>query len=546
MALIRTSVLLAAAGIVSFAQGPIQNPDLEEVRIRSAIYAPPPALTISVQSSLVEVAATVRDRKGQPAGGFKAGDFELLDNGVRQQITAFSESSAAQTPAAVRPRYLALFFDASHTGSVGVERTRKAAETLIATGLQPADRLGIFTDSGSVTLDFTNDKTALLAALARLRPHPNGVRATVVCPPLTPLDAYVIAKHLDLRVKERAVTQAIACNCPPPSTPTPSDNSKNAPVDPAFQDCVNAQINSVQNISESFWDMIRPQSVETIESMGMIVRHLARAPGDRILILVSSGVLSGGLDQMIDSLVETAIRSHVVINTLHAEGLSPDRNAALATQVYTQFLAAAASGTGGQLVRNTNDFIGGMHTLAAPPAVSYLLGFSPQSEPDNTLHTLKLRLNHRSGFQVDSRPGYYSEAAHKTETIQQRIDREAAADRTLVDFPAFLRLSQGNGKIRIDVQVDIRDFRFLEQAGRSMQQLTFVTVLRDSSGNYVSGKQAVMDLALTPAKLAEFRAGGIRTAILFDVPKGSYQVREIVREAGQNRMAASTTPIDVR
>jgi len=541
MALIRTSVLLAAAGTAAFTQGQIQNPDLEEVRIRSAIYAPPPALTISVESSLVEVAATVRDRKGQPAGGFKADDFELFDNGVRQQITAFSESSAAQTPAAVRPRYLALFFDDSHTGSVGIERTRKAAQKLIDTALQPAYRLGIFTDSGSVTLDFTNDKTALLAALARLRPHPYGVRPTIVCPALTPLDAYVIAKHLDLRIKERAVAQAIACNCPPPS-----DTSKNAPVDPAYQDCVNAQINSVQVISESFWDMIRPQSVETIESMGMIVRHLARAPGDRVLILVSSGVLSGGLDQMIDSLVETAIRSHVVINTLHAEGLSPARNAALATQVYTQFHAAAASGTGGQLVRNTNDFIGGLHTLAALPAVSYLLGFSPQSEPDNALHTLKLRLNHRSGFQVDARPGYYSEAAHKTETVQQRIDREAAADGTLVDFPAFIRLSQGDGKIRIDVQVDIRDFRFLELAGRSMQQLTFVTVLRDSSGNYVSGKQAVMDLALTPAKLAEFRAGGIRTAVTFDAPKGSYQVREIVREAGQNRMAASTIPIDVR
>src|SRR5271166_6454502 len=114
------SGLLLISAMVSGAQTQDPRPEWEEVRIRSAIYAPPPALTISVESNLVEVAATVRDRKGQPAGGFKAGDFELTDNGTRQEITAFSEVAGTQTAAAVRPRYLALFFDDTHTGSGGL------------------------------------------------------------------------------------------------------------------------------------------------------------------------------------------------------------------------------------------------------------------------------------------------------------------------------------------------------------------------------------------------------------------------------------------
>jgi VWFA-related protein len=546
----RVPVLVAAAAVLAVAQPQNQNAELKEVRIRSAIYAPPPALTIAAQSNLVQVAATVRDRKGQAAGGFKADDIEILDNGVRQDITAFAEILVAQpaselesSPArgAVRPRYLALFFDDAHTGLAGLERTRRAAQKLIETGLQPGDQLGIFTDSGNVTVDFTSNKAELLAGLSRLRARALSGAPTGMCPPLSPLDAYVIARNIDLKIKQWAVGAAIACYCPPPQATGKFDT-----VDPTYQACVSAQDGFVQNMAENMWDQIRPRSEATIESITLVIRHLARTPGDRMLILVSSGFLAGSLDQIANALVDTAIRSHVVINALHAEGLLPDRNAPLRTEIYTQPLASLANGTGGRLIRNTNDFLNGMRTLAAPPAISYLLGFSPPGDPDDAFHTLKLRIRSRGGYQVESRPGYYYDAVRKAETIQQRIDREAAGDGTLLDFPAAIRVSPAPGKIRIDVQVDVRDFKFVEQAGRSLQQLTFVTVLRDSSGNYVTGRQAVMDLAATPAKLVEFRVGGIRTHVSLDAPPGSYQVRQIVREAGQNRFAASTTPIQIR
>jgi VWFA-related protein len=535
-----TCALLALTGLRCFAQTPAQGVDLDEVRIRSAIYAPPPAFTISVQSSLVQVAATVRDRKGQAVGGYKAEDFELTDNGTRQEITAFTELPGTQKAGTGRPRYLALFFDDSHTSGAGLQRARDAAAKVIETNLEANDRAGIFTDSGTVTAEFTGDRDTLLTALSRIRPHPNGMRTYGGCPPLTPLEAYLIARRMDLRTKQRANTLAVQCNCPPPST------SKDAPVDTAYQACVDEQMASVQSLGETIWDMIRPQSLETIEAIGLVVRHLARAPGDRSLIVVSGGILAGGLEPATDALVDAAIRSRVVIHALHAEGLNPDRNAALATQAYTQFLAAAANGTGGTLIRNTNDFPGGLRALATPPAVSYLLGFSPRGEPDNSFHNLRMRLKNRGPSDVKYRPGYYSEAAQKAETVQQRIDREANSDESANNFPVLVRISQATGRVRVDLQVDVSDFRFAEHLGRSLQQLTFVTVIRDASGNYVTGKQAVMDLALGQVKLAEFRAGGIRTNTSFELPKGSYQVREIVREIGQNRMTTSTRAVEVQ
>jgi hypothetical protein len=79
-----------------------------------------------------------------------------------------------------------------------------------------------------------------------------------------------------------------------------------------------------------------------------------------------------------------------------------------------------------------------------------------------------------------------------------------------------------------------------------LQQLTFVTVLENGAGEYLSGKMAVMDLQLSAASLAEFQAAGIKTSTSFAIAPGSYRVRQVVREAVQNRLAATDTPIEVK
>ena len=60
-------------------------------------------------------------------------------------------------------------------------------------------------------------------------------------------------------------------------------------------------------------------------------------------------------------------------------------------------LAAVADGTGGKFFHNSNDLDGGLRDIAALPAASYVLGFSPVEEKDNGMyHNLKIKLpNHQ-------------------------------------------------------------------------------------------------------------------------------------------------------
>jgi len=51
---------------------------------------------------------------------------------------------------------------------------------------------------------------------------------------------------------------------------------------------------------------------------------------------------------------------------------------------------------------------------------------------------------------------------------------------------------------------------------------------------------------LTSGTRADLEANGIKAAVSFLVPKGSYRIREVIREAVQNHMAASSTPIEAK
>jgi VWFA-related protein len=530
---------------VFFNQSPPQ-----EVRIHSGVYTPQP-LTLGVQTNLVELAATVRDNHGKFASGLQASDFEVLDKGVPQTINVFVEQDAPAAPGAPanaapavaapvnapQPRSIALFFDDTHTENAGLQKAKEAAEKLITTGLQPDDRMGIFTDSGKVTQDFTNDAKVLLEAVARVQPHPHiGLRGMGNAPTLTPYEAFVIAKHLDFVIRDLKVQEVCSY--------LPGFCDRNG-LERARQ--------HVQDVAEAMWNQFQPNSSIVLDVLEVVLRRLASMPGNRILVLVSPGFPTTGLENRKDSIIEAALRAHIVINSLNAEALVAGMKAkaiGLRQELLSELMSDVAAGTGGRYIQNSNDFEGAIRTLSAPPEVSYLIGFSPAKEPDGKYHELKVRLKNHSGFQVDSRPGYYATAAPKLpDTVQQRIDREASSAETLAEMPATVRVSSVNaeaGLITIDVniKVDANHLKFMTQDDRRVQQLTFVTLLQDERGHVITGKEAVMDLSLLPATLADMQAKGIKAGITLTVPKGSYQVREIIREAVENHMAISNTPVE--
>ena len=70
-----------------------------------------------------------------------------------------------------------------------------------------------------------------------------------------------------------------------------------------------------------------------------------------------------------------------------------------------QFMYALAEGTGGFVIVNTNDLLGGMQRIAKDQAEYYLLGYAPPDSAEGSCHTLKVKVD-RGGTVVRSRSGY--------------------------------------------------------------------------------------------------------------------------------------------
>ncbi|HLK63874.1 MAG TPA: VWA domain-containing protein [Bryobacteraceae bacterium] len=557
--------------LLSAITGALAATEPGEVRIRGGAWQPPPA-RISVETNLVEIGVTVRDHKGNPVDGLVVSDFQVLDDGKVVPVTFFNENkphvssasgvsetrpgTAAVSAPSADPRSLALYFDDTRTEPFGLNRAKAAAEKLVS-HLQPGDLVGIFTATGSVTEDLTDNPAHLLTALSHLRVHPqSGSQGIGICPTLTRYQAYGIISRSDLGANNVALREAIACNCLAGDA-----------------DCPRRQEGVVQSAAQSVWEQTQIENEVALDTLAVVLRHLATAPGKRILLWMSPGFPSGAMDRPIDRLIDLAVRNRIVVNSLDSSGLasfSPEvlntrdgtryewaqRTMNLRQMTLTGVMASLSPATGGQLVVNTNDFDTAIRSLTTPTEAMYMLGIAPTSATDDQYHSLKVMLRRSGSYKIESRAGYFATVPEKqperppakAETPQERIDRVAISKDSLQDFPATVEVSgapasDGQLNIKVITTVDAKGLVFEEKEAHHRQQLTFVTLLEDSAGAFVAGKQAVMDLALSDGTLEDLRARGIRTSTSFTAPPGTYVVRTVVREATKDGLAAARTPL---
>ena len=497
-----------------------RSADPPDVSIRSAAWKPP-APTISAQASLVESGVTVYDARGNAIGGFKAGDFLLTDNRKPELITFFSEqrrSAGTSSSGPAQPRNVALFFDDLHLTAAGLPIYRQAAEKLITPGLPPGERMGIFTDYGTVTVDFTTDTAALLAALPQIKSHRDpGERGMTVCPTLTTYSAFIIKEGIDEGEKRRAVYELMGCD--------------HLTWDEA--------VGQVMDMANNVWENSRHYATNALDVLKIVVGHLEKQEGTRVLVMISGGYPDDDrMKPQIGGILDAATRARVVIDSLAVESQMGFRQL-----VVTNTMTEAASSTGGRVIKNTNDLDGALSALATAPELSYLIGFQP-GEPDGKYHTLKVALPNRAGLTIDARPGYF--ATLPAPTVQQRIDRTVLSRDVIRDVAAIVRVTPLRNTVKVTVDIDARHLRFAKQGELHLQQLTFVSAIEDAQGNFIAGKQAVMDLRVKPAKLASMQSGGLHIVESFSLPKGVYTLRQVVRELVQDRIAASNTAIELK
>ena len=119
--------------------------------------------TIRVETNLVSIPVSVRDRKGRFVTNLRQEDFQIFENGVRQEIRHFAPIE--------QPFSVVLLIDTSGSTKLRLKEIQEAAIAFVEQ-LRPADRvLPIAFDNDVIALlpDWTSDRATLRTAIQGAR-----------------------------------------------------------------------------------------------------------------------------------------------------------------------------------------------------------------------------------------------------------------------------------------------------------------------------------------------------------------------------------------
>lgn len=342
---------------------------------------------IRSETRLVQVEATVTDKKGNPVRGLTQKDFKVFEDNREQAITAYSAESGAQDRALQdrNAQHIVLFFDNSTAGAAQAF-ARQAAAKFIDAGASPKRMIAIADFSASLTMtqNFTADPVLLKKAVGGTR-----------------LTGAATAPSLGAA---KASQDSYAANTALGALQTLAKGLASVPgrkaiilVSSGFSDAADA----------------RAGIAATINACNRA--NVAIYPVSSSLTEMLAVEATGGTS---DSAPATGLggRRNALRN-----GDSLDDSAS-GTQ---QSLLALANGTGGFLTTNTGDLLKAFEKVGREQQEFYLLGYAPSKEsPAGTCHVLRVRVENPN-VAVRSRAGYCDAAAQEVPAVPSGADLEA-------------------------------------------------------------------------------------------------------------------------
>ena len=589
-----------SAAAVPVSAAPVPAPTVPEIDLSRATGLPdqpadepgmPNGYSLKVTSRLVDVGVVAYDKKGRPVNDLKADNFEIYDNGQKQEIRFFSQApnamepapasavaaeeptrsfsnraagspATATTPAAPETGATILLIDESHIAWSDMNNARRQMIEFLGK-VAPGERVGLYTMTGlgfRVLDEITTDHAALVARLQKFMP-------TAQSASLAQEEETRNRQHFD-EVHNVADLNSVNGN----HIDVPDSSS---PIDPQLM------------------TMGSNPARASLIILAQVARHLSAISGHKSLIWISSdNVFADWQDQAVaidkspKFIDGFALRAQEAMNDAHAAvypfdvsqletgGISADlqhQNVQLTpaaaetaglgggnamsrstgpgriTAAMDQDLhpiqgpvRQVAAATGGRVIRRSGDLVAALSGIVEDGRDTYMLSFAPQGPADGQYHGITVKLTGRRGLALRYRTGY--EFEKEPATLKDRFKQAVWKPMDVSEIAVRADVASGNSGESVKIDIATGDLGLEQRGGRWMDKLDIFFIQRDDAGLQARVEGQSMVLRLKPATYQGLMTSGVPLERVVRMKPDMASLRVLVVDENSGRMGSVTIP----
>ncbi len=216
-----------------------------------------------------------------------------------------------------------------------------------------------------------------------------------------------------------------------------------------------------------------------------------------------------------------------------------------------QFLYELAEGTGGFVIVNTNDLLGGLERIAKDQGQYYLLGYKPPDSSEGSCHTLKVKID-RGGTNVRSRSGYCRVrprdllAGSATEKeLESHASGELAGNVVASARVPYFYTSPGVARVHLAMEIPSASLQFEKVKGKQHAVVNVLGIAYKPDGTVAARFSDSANLDFESKKeQEEFQKAPYRYEKQFDIAAGTYSLR-VAFSSGNATFGKLDSPLTV-
>ena len=199
-----------------------------------------------------------------------------------------------------------------------------------------------------------------------------------------------------------------------------------------------------------------------------------------------------------------------------------------------------ADGTGGFVILNTNDLLGGLAKIGKEQNEYYLIGYTPAESAEGSCHTLKVKVD--KGYQVRARSGYCNVKQADLlagKPIEKNLETRAEANepgtiKAPLEAPYFFT---GPNTARVDVAMEIpsESVKFAKVKGKQHAEINILGIAYKEDGQVGARFSDTVNLDFQDKKeVEEFAKHPMHYDNQFDVASGKYNLKVVFSSGGED------------